>query len=59
MSLIARRQATDVERLGERHDGTIDEAQTQIRESSVYFHGAGELTDSRRRVREGASGEIL
>ena len=35
---IARCQTTDAERLGERHDRTIDEAHAEIREASVHFH---------------------
>jgi len=56
---VARRQTTDVESLGECYDRSVDEAQVEIREASVHFHRTRELTDSWRRVREGASREIL
>jgi len=56
---VARRQTTDAERLGERYDRTIDEAQAEIGEALIHFHRTGELTERRRRVGEGASSEIL
>ena len=59
MTHIARRQPTDVKRLGERNDRTVDEAQAEVREASVYFHRTRELTSGRRRIGEGAAGEIL
>jgi len=34
----ARSQTTDAERLGERHDRAVHEAQAEIREASVHFH---------------------
>ncbi len=56
---VARREPVDTKRLGQRHDRTIDEAQTEIRESPVHFHRTCELADCRRRVGEGAANEIL
>jgi hypothetical protein len=35
---VARCQATDAERLGERYNRPIDETQAQIGEASVHFH---------------------
>ncbi len=35
---VARGQTTDAERLGERYNRPIDEAQANIREASVHFH---------------------
>ena len=35
---VARRQPPDAERFGERHDRTINQPETQIRELSVHFH---------------------
>lgn len=44
---------------GQRHDRTIDEAQTEIREAPVHLHRTRELADCRRRVGEGAANEVL
>ena len=38
MTHVARRQATDAERLGERYNRPIDEVQAKIREASIHFH---------------------
>ena len=35
---VARGQTTDAERLGERYNRPIDEAQAKIREASVHLH---------------------
>lgn len=35
---VARREAVNAERLGQRHHRAIDEAQTKIREASVHLH---------------------
>jgi hypothetical protein len=59
MTHIARDETTNAKRFGERDDRSIDEAQVDVREASVDLHGTSKLTDGRRRVREGASGEIL
>lgn len=56
---IARGQTTNAERLGERHDRTIDEAKAETPEASVHIHRTRELTDGWRRVRERAASEIL
>ena len=56
---IARGQTTNAERLGERHDRTIDEAKAEIPEASVHIHRTRKLTDGWRRVRERATSEIL
>ena len=56
---ITRGQTTNAERLGERHDRTIDETKAEIPEASVHIHRTGELTDGWRRVGERATGDIL
>ncbi len=35
---VARREAAYAERLGQRYDRTVDEAQAEIREAPVHFH---------------------
>jgi len=52
-------QTMDAEHLGERHDRTIHQAEAEIGETPVHFHGSCELTGGWRRVREGAASEIL
>jgi len=42
-----------------RHDRCVDEAQTEVGKAPVDFHGARELPECRRRIREGATREIL
>ena len=37
-----RDQTTDAERLSQRHDRSIDEAEAEIREASIHFHRASE-----------------
>jgi hypothetical protein len=49
----------DAKRLGQCNDRAIHEAKAKIREAPVHLHRTGQLTDCRRRVREGASCEIL
>jgi len=56
---VARRQSTNAQRLGQRHHRCVDEAQTEVAEAPVNFHGTRELPQRRRRIREGATGEIL
>jgi hypothetical protein len=56
---VARRQSTDAQRLGQRHDRCIDEAQTEVGTAPVDFHGARELPECWRRRREDATREIL
>jgi hypothetical protein len=55
---VARRQSTDAQRLGQRHDRCVDEAETEVGKAPVDFHGAGELPECRRRICEGATREI-
>ena len=59
MTHVACRQPTDAQRLGQRHQRCVDEAQTEVGKAPVDFHGARELRECRRCIREGAMREIL
>ena len=56
---VACRQSTDAQRLGQRHHRSVDEAQIEVGKAAVDFHGARELSECRRRIREGTTREIL
>lgn len=53
------REPMDAERLGQRHNRCVDEAEAEIREASVHGHRTRQLAERRGRVGEGTSGEIL
>ncbi len=46
---IAGRESIDAERLGQRDDRGVDEAQTKIREASVHVHRTRELAEEQAR----------
>jgi len=59
MTHIARGQTADAERLGQRNDRSVNEAQAEIRKTSIDFHRTRELADSWRRIGESASGDVM
>jgi len=56
---VARCQPADAERFNERHDRAVHETEVEIGEQSVHFHGPRKLTNGRRRVGEGAAGDVV
>lgn len=56
---VTRREPTDAERLRECYNRCVDEAQAEVRESTVHFHRTCELAEGRRRVGEGTFRQIL
>jgi hypothetical protein len=56
---VACRQSSNAQRLGQSHDRGVDNAQAEVGKTPVDFHGARELPECRRRIREGATREIL
>src|SRR5580704_18892223 len=58
MTHIARRQTTDVERLGKRDNGPVYKAETKIGIAPIDLQSAGELIQCRRRVRERTTSDV-
>lgn len=56
---VAGRESIDADRLGQRDDRGVDEAQAKIREASVHVHRTRELAEGWRRVGEGTARQIL
>ena len=44
---IARREASDAKRLGERHDRSVNQPQAEFGETAIHFHRPRELTNGR------------